>query len=384
MRHTSLKLLIVSLGLLSLTAVGCGGGDVTPVGCTPRSGTCFNLATFEESIVAAVQDGTVGYAYAISSGGSYYGSGGGGWSRTPADGSQPMGAGQRMNIASISKTITGIAALQVLHDLGIGIDSSISFFLPAHWALGPNTNLISFRDLLMHRSGIRDIPGTCDNAGDSSYATIKTRIANGIQAADNGVACYQNMNFALFRILIPYLRGHTYPGNDTDDASQTATAYRDYVNQHVLVPSGATHSDVKPPSSTPALAYPFPDDGLPGQYPGDWTLESGGGGWYLSALDLNRLLRRLLYTEILLPAAVRQEMLDFGLGTQRRSFVSQGVAYKHNGVVVWGAATSVQRGLWSCYFAFPNGVEAVLFYNSHPGPKFINSILVEAWQGAWE
>ena len=382
MRFSLHWVVIVSLCVLPITACG-GGNEGSTFVCIKGAGSCFDTALFESNLVAEVSGKTVGFAYAISSGESYYSSGSQGYSRTAADGAQLMGSDQRMNIASITKTITAIAVLQVLDDLGAGLDNSISFFLPSHWSLGPNVNLISFRDLLQQVSGFRDNLGGCGNTVDMTYSVIKATIANGIVEANHGNYCYQNVNFALFRILIPYLRGHTYPGNDTDDAVQTAHKYRDYVIQHVLNPAGATNADGKPGFSTPTLAYPYPDGGINGKNPGDWTLKSGGGGWYLSALEVNRLLRRLLYSQNLLTPALRQEMLDHGLGVQRRNVGSKGLAYRHNGVLLWSNPDTTW-GLWTCYYMYPNGVEAVLFFNCEPGPKFINTIMEDAWLAAWE
>ncbi len=76
---------------------------------------------------------------------------------------------------------------------------------------------------------------------------MKTQVAAGVTNANLGQYSYQNMNFSLCRILIPVMNS-TIPANttfppateDQDWDYVTATAYADYVAQHLFQPAGVS------------------------------------------------------------------------------------------------------------------------------------------------
>src|SRR5205823_2675644 len=140
------------------------------------------------------------------------------------------------NIASVSKTLTAVAVLQLLAKDGLTVDSKMSPYLYPDWPKGQNIDQISFRQLLTHRSGIRT---DCGGA-KTTYAILKGLIASGVQSADMNVASYNNCNFAIFRELLPALENQ--PINKIADgplrAKQSATMYIDYMNANVFSPVG--------------------------------------------------------------------------------------------------------------------------------------------------
>src|SRR5688572_23530837 len=113
-----------AFGML-LLAIGCGAeveqatsedsfvADV-PVGGGGGGGDYFDIGTFHLNLLQALDDGaTVGYAYAINVDGFLWAANGVGDARTGDDPPQTaQSATKRMNIASISKTITAVAVLQ--------------------------------------------------------------------------------------------------------------------------------------------------------------------------------------------------------------------------------------------------------------------------------
>lgn len=169
----------------------------------------FNLDRFERNLNDAFGTQTVGYQYAIARDGvlasaSVYGTTG--LARTnanPPNTSQV--ATKETNIASISETITAMVLLKLLEERNVSVDSPIAQWLPADWALGPGIRLdsnepLSFRELLTHRSGLNANRNTAYR-----YADLQGYAAAGIVPADK-VWTYQNANFAMFRVVIPYLR----------------------------------------------------------------------------------------------------------------------------------------------------------------------------------
>jgi hypothetical protein len=100
--------------------------------------------------------------------------------------------------------------------------------------------------------------------------------------------CYSNLNFAIFRILLPRIMGLT-----DDDESKYTDQYVQIVRDKVFAPLGITDADCNAPSNGAyALAYSSPDPNLGHDF-GDRRRTCGGEGWYLSVEDLGKLLLSL-------------------------------------------------------------------------------------------
>lgn len=374
---------IIFLSLISCGLLSCKKTN-TCADCL--NGKCFDIEAFKTGLENAVKGTTVGYAYAIYCDSAYYTSGAGGLSSTAAESGGPiqMGATTPVNVASVSKSFTAMAMLKLLDDKNIPITAKISSYLPANWAKGDNISNISFEDLLTHKSGIRsDTLDASDNSSPLDYATIKMVVANGVRAADYGMACYQNLNFCLMRILIPYINGHAYAGTDAADATQTSDKYVDYVQAKVMAPSLADNTDVKSITTPPPHLYPFPDDGNPGVDAGDWTSICAAGGWNIGVVDAARVMTRLMTTDYILDVSTRNDMLNKNLGMYTWS-TPYGDAHHHNGGIGYVNSSGNDVGSNSCYYIYPNGVIAFLHFNSAPAPKFINDILEDEWTNAWQ
>ncbi len=105
----------------------------------------------------------------------------------------------------------------------------------------------------------------------------------------NKVYKYQNANFALFRILIPYLNGF----NDTgvqDLAGATDQRYLTYMNSvyNPDIPITCT------PGNNPVLSYPYPAGATLGNSWGDWADLCGGGGLQLSVNQMGIFMAHLM------------------------------------------------------------------------------------------
>jgi CubicO group peptidase (beta-lactamase class C family) len=110
----------------------------------------------------------------------------------------PFTADARLEVASVSKTITAAATLKLLHDRGVSVDAGIAPYLPPEWAPGPNIAAVTSRDLLTHESGFRD--------DALMYGELRGEVAQGVSASDQGDFFYLSSNDALLRVVIPHLR----------------------------------------------------------------------------------------------------------------------------------------------------------------------------------
>jgi CubicO group peptidase (beta-lactamase class C family) len=375
---TMKRLIFLSLLSLSLffSQTAC---EKIPIPCSGND--CFDIDQFAENMNQQL-NGQVGYAYAIYYQGQLQKFRSDGYSRTPVDGGELFAPNFRMNVASISKTLTAIAVLQLLDQNNLSLNSSISPWLPNGWVVGPNVSGLTFQDLLTHNTGFRSDPNDCsNNFSPLDYNTLRDKVRDGIDLADK-TPCYQNINFALFRIIIPRLNGYQPPFG-TNAAQGYAQAYVSYLQQHIMEPLTIWNAECKSPQDHPVYCYPFPHNGIAGVDPGDWTLISGGGGWNLAVTELGRIISSLDQDQQLLSTNMKNQMFGQLLGCYQTAS-TYGDMFHHNGGLGYGTGVpNKDAGLASCYYRYPNEVVAVLYINSAPQPMFINTIMENAWLNAW-
>ena len=107
------------------------------------------LNGLRENMVKEFDGKFVGYAFAIAQDGRIRRAGAGGKARISGDGNMKMTTRVRQNVASVSKTITAIAVLQLLEKNNLNIESRVAPHLPKNWRRGPN---FSPSQLLPHLS----------------------------------------------------------------------------------------------------------------------------------------------------------------------------------------------------------------------------------------
>jgi Beta-lactamase len=227
----------------------------------------------------------------------------------------------QMNIASISKTLTAIAIMQLLaKDAPAGmtvadmVNTKIKDYVYTDWPLGKNVEDVTFAELLNHTSGFaqldQEYPGyPC--AGGNTYAQVRTLVANGLpNNPPPQPPGYGNCNFSLLRELLPALYyakdNNPNPVQKQADGDARAQAssnlYISYLNSQVFAPLGISNRACQSDGVTEVLAYPFPAvppglDMLSGQ--GDW-LSCGAQGWSLSAADVFKVINDLATGNVLL------------------------------------------------------------------------------------
>jgi len=330
-------------------------------------GPALQLRDFLTELVAGLQSqSAVGYSIEVRQRGNRIATAVGGHARRPGDGSIYWRSDTRMHVASVSKLITAIAMVRALDTHGIDVGTPIAPYLPAYWRLGPNSNLITFRHLLGHRSGI-DVPGSA-----TDYITMKEELRAGVTPAAMQESHYENTNFGLMRILIPIINGdvdrqmmaEAATGDQVpafvDYAWDAATtdAYLRYVRRNLFEPAGISAPVGFRHGPTDAVAY-----GLPvgeGWNSGNLTSVSGGAGWVLSTGEVLAVMGAFRRNGLGMPPPRAQAMMDALWGLNSVFETDIGKVYYKKGRWRSGSGRVEQSG---AYF-LPNDMELVVLVNS--------------------
>lgn len=327
------------------------------------SGLHFDLDTFEREILK-MATGVTGFAYTINVNGKLARADARGQARTAADDpARPHSPDTEQFLASVSKTITGVAMLRALQDAGISVDSSVNPYLPGTWTRGQNAPALTFRNFLTHTSGF-------SGNGGSTYELLRARIGQPFVA--NAGYTYSNANFALMRILIPRVSGGKLPFEDftADDvlAQAHAEKFEAYVRTKILQPAGIDgRCGPTDGTDTETRYYNFPADNQPGYDEPDRFLSCGGFAWYLSSNELGAFMAHLRYTATLLSPAMRKVMDTGFLGWLDPTFFlwSEGVfGTYHNHGGDWDHDPGEAH---TCIMKFHITVEASVVMNSGRG-----------------
>lgn len=340
----------------------------------------FSVDRFAAQLRNELNGKTMGYGFAIYHDGSKVLEFTHGLKRTIKDGGKlDFDNTSRLHIASMSKTLTAIATIELLKKDGLTPDTKIRDYLPTDWELGPNVGKITFRDLLTHMSGIRaNGPSDCNG---ESYKQLECKIKTGVRLDSMAVQSYQNMNFALLRILIPKLEGFDHLSGEANDTS-TAYKYIRYVHNHIfdkcgLNGRGITHPDL----AENVWYYQWPYKNVTGQRFYDYALNAGAYGWYVSVDDYAKIINNLFNSNELLDGAWRDTMTTRGLGCYTYEG-KHGGYFWHNGGWSWidiAGAGNVN----TCWMYYPNNVICVSMVNSDI-PGWFPDILAQAYDKAWK
>lgn len=314
----------------------------------------------------------IGYSFAIAQGGNEVMQGAGGPQSRVFEGigEAPMTVSSKMQIASMTKTLTAAAFLQLAQKHNITPQTFISPYLPASWKKGPLIETLTFDDLLKHRSGFRNYNNNCNTAGnflENRWGGLKELIEKGIQEHEK-TYCYQNANYSLFRVLIPSLLGYQFINDDAIDDQETSRIYTEYITKELFNKAGVNvHEPLQNDRQQPTLGYTYPHTtNTLGFNPGSFTASPGGYGFYLSASQAGAIFSKTLSpTATILTTEMQETLLKSGYG----SFATTtpiGEFYYHDGIwFVGGPRTSIQpQGFRSIWMKGPNDVTVVLFTNS--------------------
>lgn len=354
MKWNALCLLVALFTCISLSS-SCNKTDTV---CDANDANCTSIETFADELNRNLRRYTKGYSFSIFYDGVLQQTGSHGLTRYDGQGEQITAFTTRMNIASSSKTISSIAVLQLLDAHGYTLDTRIIDFLPQWWTFGPNTEVITFRDLLLHESGF------VVNA--ETYQEMKAQLAQGIDLSNHGIDAYRNFNFCLLRLLIPALNGDVFynsefelPWSDSNYDAMTRIKYMEYIKKEVFLGSAVdcTNSDN-------VLYYNHCDHSDPGFDPGYQCDRAGGGTLAVTTNLLGMTMYRAKYTNLLLSKDMRDALFDptmaIGLGLYTTHSPAPTVApvFHHNGGIT---------GARSCWYIFHNDIVVAVAVNSEFG-----------------
>lgn len=350
----------------------------------------FNMDLFEQNLQDYVNwgdDEPIGWAYVISKDGNAARSAAFGDARTPVDGVKQFTVNKKINMASVSKFYTAIAVMQLLEKNNLSINSPVAPHLPGGWVKGPGVDDLRFWHLLKHQSGLQS---TNSNFSTTlSYAGIQQCIQTGVVNSQD-TRTYLNVNYGLFRILIPSLQNKLPNGPTTNLSSdeETQAAYIAYMQEYVFGPSGLSNINCLPEGRLNGTLYynvSDGDNGTNGLFYDDWTSMSGGGGYFMTVAEMAAVSAYFENTESLVSKASRDIMREHRIGMDRQ-FASEekhGQYYSKNGSI-----SNAGQGVLTQIVHFPeNHVECSVAMNTQ-GVTFRNAVslrrlIVDAYNDAW-
>jgi CubicO group peptidase (beta-lactamase class C family) len=231
------------------------------------------LMKFEQQLNTRLSGKAVGYQYAIYEGETLRKSGGSGYAILS---SKKMTADTRMQTASITKTITAASMMLALEIVKPpkGLKANILPYLPSAWVPAnmphaPRVDEITIEDLLTHFSGLPGGGDDFDSLGQiiKQGAIIHQGNGGGPNQLWYGLWDYENANFCLCRVIVPYM---LYGRNKVEDlnadldgspkgdtlAQRTSKLYHKFVKEKVFGPIGLGSVGVGPmmPKPDPVVA----------------------------------------------------------------------------------------------------------------------------------
>ena len=302
---------------------------------------------------------------------------------------------QEINVASVTKTLTAVAAFQLMKKNSLSEGSNISKWLPKYMNAHAGIKKLEFKELLTHSSGITE--------SGTDYINLRKVIGNAPTDPQKTQRQYSNVNFAIFRILIPFMIDSNIakskelqflPKKDTASFERWLSAtYINYMQQNVFTPAGLGTVNCIPSFNT-AMAYSEPTGtGQAFAINGDWTESCGGGGFYMNVQEMSKWMVYLTYTNALLSNDQRKlmdsQMMGWDINDCKMTIAGQ--AYGKNGALRWdsnknGIAPDLgDAGLQTLIMKFPNKVELALAINSLPGAyRSLSAMAASSYNAAWE
>ncbi|PVV14031.1 MAG: hypothetical protein B6D77_03685 [gamma proteobacterium symbiont of Ctena orbiculata] len=334
-----------------------------------------------------LQDHVVGYAYVINGDGVPKQWNADGYAKTPEDGDLQMSVYTRSFIASVTKQITSVATVKLLHQAGLTIETPIADYLPSGWKLGKNVNGIKFKHLLTHSTGWGQLWDNLDKAEREAWSNgwDGLEYVISLTASPGSAYSYKNANTALLRILIPQvwvaMGGAPYA---EVTAGNHDLMYLAYVQGNIFEPIGIYSVGCwMQPNYQEALAYSF-DHVETGGIAHEIDLGKGCGGHAglrLSAVELAKYLAYLRYSDEIISLSqlglINSEELGWGDATDGK-YTKSGAWFSSYEVDIntnegglyldlplkLNTQYKYRKASRACVALLPYGVEASLVINS--------------------
>jgi CubicO group peptidase (beta-lactamase class C family) len=108
----------------------------------------------------------------------------------------PMTSLIRMDVLSMSKTITAAGVVHQLLANGLTPQEKIGGHLPGYWSVNPQIANLTFAHVMTHSGGL---------LGDQADFNQLQALCAAAPGGSVGVGNYQNINYSLLRVLLAYL-----------------------------------------------------------------------------------------------------------------------------------------------------------------------------------
>jgi len=254
--------------IVLLTSCGGGGSSKQNNIETPTSNTPSSRATIEEVLNSAVNRGIDGIFVYVDQTSKHEAS----YSAGLQDKTEnvPASTSALFKIASISKLFIAVSATKIIVQEQLSLNDTLSTWLPEWADRIENSNIITIKQLIQHRSGIadfdsqvgfswqhahRDIDATlayaldkpADFAPDSKYEYSNTNYLLLAKVLDKALG-YSHQIFIKENILIPLAMHDTYLELAEIDMPLLAKGYWENVErsrQDYVIPGGSMISTVK-------------------------------------------------------------------------------------------------------------------------------------------
>lgn len=209
------------------------------------------------------------------------------------EGAIAIGEGSVFELASLSKTFTAIAVMQLVERAQLRLDDPVTLWLPA---LPASWRGMTIHHLLSHQSGIADyingipISAAATLDGIDNGAVLRQAAGSTLKFLPGNDADYSNTNYVLLAQIV---------------AAASGQRFADYVRKNIFEPASLTstfsHTETIGPQTTLALNYASTDKVF-----GARLDTEGPTGIRSTTADLRLLIEALLTGKLVSPASLAQ------------------------------------------------------------------------------
>jgi CubicO group peptidase (beta-lactamase class C family) len=343
----------------------------------------FDVAELEKGIRDTYGPQTAGFSYAIGMGNAVVRYGAMGKARMGDDGEVDYTAETRQHLFSVTKFMTAAAVVAALEKKGLGLEEKVVDYLPSDWTIHSSHANLNFRQLLSHKTGF--------SIESDFYADLKTMMA---QPRGDTTYDYNNSNFTLCRILLPYLRydRNWLESQDGPLEEITAVLFRQEFRALVLEPAGLQYwafADFKDWTHVNGEGYRAPryyvldNPGAGSTEYGDFLVRAGAGALVLSSYETAQVLLAFQNNQIVSKDNV-ERMKAWSCGFDGSVTGKRGTYYWKNG----GLQDSDGRGGETIIMVFPMKTVVSINCNSNRSKddQFVGSAnrLRDLFDAAWK
>lgn len=304
----------------------------------------FDKAAYEKRLRQAFDNQVMGYATVLIKHGQVVSEVSGGLARNSADGNVKMTTTIPALIGSTIKFTGGVTLLHLFESKNKAInpkglsmdqwlDTQIYTYFPTVWQNGMDASIkkITFRHLLQHKSGFRNLPQ--EDFGDDGVKRMFDYLVKGVTEETFEKRVYANANVSLITYLIPVIANSALLGK-VNQAVADKKLKADSLELHKLIADeweeymhNNIYSQITPavaPSCNPTVEFANKKKAWAYDYTSVNDTDKGAtrdsrktqgycqaqGGWYITARELAAFVANFEATNTLVSTQTRDLMFD--------------------------------------------------------------------------